>query len=426
MAQKQINLIEQKNLFYKQPHKQFNALKIKILLLEEIINSTHAPLSYLDQDFNFMIINWPFIEASGYTKDQLLGKNHFKLFPNAENQALFEQAKKSGTPIEYHSKPFEYFNQPERGTTYWDWKLTPIKIQNQVLGFVLSLFDVTELVKSKFELTEALSNLINMNQELILTNRKAEQNLVKLEAVFDAMLDAVMIYDATGKIIKTNLYAMETLGLDPTGMHRDEIHQQIPLYYFDGRMVKKHELPGLRALKGELIQGENYQYYTQNKELKTILCNAVPLKLSGEIIGAVTSWRDITDREAFLEELLSEQQNLANILHQLPSGIIIAEAPTGKILMSNFRIAQIWRGPLQKVEQISEYSVFKAYYQDGQPYSPEECPLARSITTGEVIFNEEIKIIREDGTTGIICCCSSPIRNAKQKIIAGVMNIMEI
>jgi GAF domain-containing protein len=63
----------------------------------------------------------------GYTAAELIGRSHFELFPNAENEAIFERARTTGEPVSYDAKPFEFPNQPWRGVTYWDWRLTPVK-----------------------------------------------------------------------------------------------------------------------------------------------------------------------------------------------------------------------------------------------------------------------------------------------------------
>src|SRR5690606_1847675 len=39
------------------------------------------------------------------------------------------------------------------------------------------------------------------------------------------------------------------------------------------------------------------------------------------------------------------RQVLETLLEQISSGVILAEAPTGRILLSNHRIAEIWRQP---------------------------------------------------------------------------------
>ncbi len=127
-------------------HKEAEILKI-------IMENTDAHLAYLDRDFNFVLVNSAYARGSGHTIDDLIGKNHFVLFPNQENQKIFERVRDTGEAVEFVEKPFEYVDQPERGITYWTWTLTPIKDErNTVQGLVLSLIDVTEQKKAELAL----------------------------------------------------------------------------------------------------------------------------------------------------------------------------------------------------------------------------------------------------------------------------------
>lgn len=114
-------------------------------ILQTIIENTQAHLAYLDTQFRFVWVNSTYARGSGYPREELIGRNHFELFPNAENQAIFERVLKSGQPVEFKAKPFEFPGHPERGVTYWDWTLVPVKDEaGTVQGLVLSLLDVTQ------------------------------------------------------------------------------------------------------------------------------------------------------------------------------------------------------------------------------------------------------------------------------------------
>ena len=125
-------------------------------LLEGIMENTRAHLAYLDADFNFVKVNSTYAEGSGHTVDELMGRNHFELFPDAENQAIFEHARDSGRPVEFRAKPFVFEGQPERGITYWDWTLMPVKgTRGKVQGLVLSLMDVTDRIRAEQAVRES-------------------------------------------------------------------------------------------------------------------------------------------------------------------------------------------------------------------------------------------------------------------------------
>ncbi|HZD59487.1 MAG TPA: GAF domain-containing protein, partial [Anaerolineae bacterium] len=127
--------------------------------LETIMESTNAQIAYLDPKFNFVMVNSAYVTGSDHTKDELIGRNHFELFPNPENEAIFKKVRDTGKAIEFKAKPFEYADQPWRGVTYWDWILVPIKdTAGNVIGLVLSLVDVTESIRTR-QLSDALNDI---------------------------------------------------------------------------------------------------------------------------------------------------------------------------------------------------------------------------------------------------------------------------
>ena len=130
--------------------RQYKETQRRLAQLDAIFESTHALLALLDRDLNFVMVNSAYAESSGHSKGELIGRNHFALFPNAENQAIFERVRDTGEPYRAVEKPFEYADQPERGVTYWNWTLVPVKAEDgTVQELVFSLLDVTETVRAR-------------------------------------------------------------------------------------------------------------------------------------------------------------------------------------------------------------------------------------------------------------------------------------
>ncbi len=114
-------------------------------LLNIIMENSGAMLVYLDTDFNFIRVNRAYADTCRYKPAEMIGKNHFNLYPYEENQAIFKQVRDTGKAVEYFDKPFEFPDQPERGVTYWNWTLVPVKdAQDRVHGLVFSLVETTE------------------------------------------------------------------------------------------------------------------------------------------------------------------------------------------------------------------------------------------------------------------------------------------
>jgi len=122
-----------------------NSLEEERNVLQAVMSGArNSHLVYLDRDFNFVRVNETYARTCGYTPEQMVGKNHFALYPNAENEAIFARVRDTGEPAEFHDKPFVFPDQPERGVTYWDWTLSPVKdAVGKVIGLVFSLFETT-------------------------------------------------------------------------------------------------------------------------------------------------------------------------------------------------------------------------------------------------------------------------------------------
>ena len=117
--------------------------------LRSIIEQADMSIVFLDRDFNFLLVNSTYATTCGYAPDEMVGLNHFDLYPHEENEAIFRQVRDTGEAVEYLAKPFEFPDQPERGVTYWDWRLAPLKDdEGRVEALVFSLVEVTERVRS--------------------------------------------------------------------------------------------------------------------------------------------------------------------------------------------------------------------------------------------------------------------------------------
>ncbi len=131
----------------------------------------------------------------------------------------------------------------------------------------------------------------------------------------------------------------------------------------------------------------------------------------------------VAERTAQLE---AEHARLDAVLRQMPSGVVIAEAPSGQILLSNERAGQIRGYPLPSNVGFDEYSKLRGFRPNGQPYEPEDWPLVRSIRAGEEVVGEEIVVPRGEGSWGTMLVNSSPIRDRDGRIAAGVAVFYDI
>ena len=141
---------------------------------------------------------------------------------------------------------------------------------------------------------------------------------------------------------------------------------------------------------------------------------------------AIERRRNEEEREGLVARLAEERRFLEAALRQMPAGVAIAQAPSGRLIVGNEQLQQIWRQSLFPAESIADYGKWHGFHPDGHPYTAEEWPLARSLTTGEVVTGEEIEILRGDGTRGWVVASSAPIRREDGQIVAAIVTFVDI
>jgi len=204
-------------------------------MLEGFFQHTIAPLAFLDRDFNFIRVNAAYAKADDRPPEFFVGKNHFALYPNEENQGIFEQVVRTGRPYSARAKPFVYPDHPERGITYWDWRLTPLRDEfGDVQSLVLNLEDVTQQQVTLRELERRARQL----QKLTLELSQAEDRERKRMA--DVLHDDLQQVLAAAKF---------QLGLLNDGPRSDDEQRQITEQI---RLMLKDAIEKSRSLSHEL------------------------------------------------------------------------------------------------------------------------------------------------------------------------------
>jgi len=117
-------------------------VKGKTNLLKCIIDNIDTPLALLDLDFNIVKANSYYCQKKGKLVDELIGYNYFELFPNEINRRLFEEVRDKDSAPKFFDDNLKFPDHNDSSETKFDWKLTPIKDENEVVaGLLISLPD---------------------------------------------------------------------------------------------------------------------------------------------------------------------------------------------------------------------------------------------------------------------------------------------
>jgi PAS domain S-box-containing protein len=116
---------------------------------------------------------------------------------------------------------------------------------------------------------------------------------------------------------------------------------------------------------------------------------------------------------------------LRALIDALPVGVLVAEAPSGRILEGNRALEEIRRGPVIYSEGVESYDYWRAVHENGEPVLRTEYPLARALA-GEKRPVLECRHQRDDGTWCWINIVGSPLYNEKGDIIAAIVAVTDI
>ncbi|CAA9294503.1 MAG: hypothetical protein AVDCRST_MAG77-5047 [uncultured Chloroflexi bacterium] len=126
-----------------------------------------------------------------------------------------------------------------------------------------------------------------------------------------------------------------------------------------------------------------------------------------------------TEKDRMLAQLEEERRRQRAVLEQMPAGVAIAEAPSGRLVLHNAEAVRLLRHPMLPAAEVSGYGAYGALHPDGTPYLPGEHPMARAVR-GEVVRDHEMRYRRGDGTDTYLSVSASPIQDAQGRITAAV------
>ena len=259
--------------------------------------------------------------------------------------------------------------------------------------------------------------------------KSTESDLARLAAIVQSSEDAIIRLDPNGIITDWNPAAEKTYGYRAP----EAVGRHIRLILPPGRSREVDQL--IRRL----TEGQEIRIFETVRRTKTGRDIPISLTVSairspqGELTAVATIERDITrrkrleaERKRLIEALYQERLRLEAVFNQMPAGLYIAEAPSGKIVMNNKKAVDLLGHPLIAADGYQDYQLYAALRPDGTPYRPEDYPMARAVIEGEVIVEEEMIYRRGDGRLTQFAVNASPIRDLEGRIFAGVLIFHDI
>lgn len=119
--------------------------------------------------------------------------------------------------------------------------------------------------------------------------------------------------------------------------------------------------------------------------------NALHHPVTGAIMRWIGTMNDVHERKLLEQKLAAEKALFITAMDQLPVSVAVADAPSGRMRFSNQASKAIWHLTAEEHAAAvgGDYSKIVAHRPDGRRFAPEDWPMARSISRGEVVVKED-------------------------------------
>jgi PAS domain S-box-containing protein len=234
----------------------------------------------------------------------------------------------------------------------------------------------------------------------------------RLHTVLESTTDSVLVLDPAGVLLYMN--------------GRARVHSANP----DGGIGRKlaDSFPGWE--EGSFAQAFRHATEDGTAQSVTAFHPVLGRWVSADIFpsaeGLTLFFRDVSDERAAQAALRESEARLKAVMDNVPVGVLLAEAPSGRILLGNRRLEEILRHPVELLGSITEYRAkWEAYHADGRRMDGPEFPLARALLTG-LPATAEFHYRRGDGSMVWLRIAGTPIRDAQGRVAGAVAAITDI
>ena len=245
--------------------------------------------------------------------------------------------------------------------------------------------------------------------------RASEQLRQRLDAIIDAIPDALTIYDAEGRLIQQNRVAREKGPETNSPLTLAQIASQLTTRRSSGELFPPEALPLARALRGEVVAGAELLYRAPVKQQdRLVAISAAPLysPLGKTIEGAVAIVHDLNERKQIEDDLRASEERYRTIVQTANEGVWLIDSEA-RTLYANEVMAKMLGA---SAEEMIGRSLLEFVYPEDEAEGQ-----ARIENNLRGRFEQfDFRFRRQDGKPVYMLVCTSPIRNGTGNIVGAL------
>jgi PAS domain S-box-containing protein len=236
------------------------------------------------------------------------------------------------------------------------------------------------------------------DRRLSAQSQQFAENLMKLQAVFYNLADAVVVVDVERGMVQHNSAASRLLGIEGHQISLREIGDGYEGFSPSGELLRPDEWPLMQAMHG--IYCNNTEVTIRKKDtgvtVTTEISTAPIATSAGGSPQIIVTFRDITKRKAMIErrfslqeqELQKSRSQLQLTFDNMTEGVLVLDRE-GKTVLSNPAASKLLYLPEGSNKYENVIGQFDCFSLDGELLPADQWPTIRALR-GEFVQNYQI------------------------------------
>jgi PAS domain S-box-containing protein len=242
--------------------------------------------------------------------------------------------------------------------------------------------------------------------------REAEAGRRAMMAMLESTNDSVMTLDPDWRITYMNRHAVALIGRGA------DLRGQVLWDCYPGAVGN----PFWQAYQHSMASGEASSAADFSPSVgRWLEAKAHPSELGGIVVFL----RDVTEERLAAQRVADSEARLRAVLENVPVGVLMAEAPSGRIVLTNRRAEQLLGHPPLDRDAAEGPRGWSAQHADGRMLALEEYPLARALA-GDETPGAEYRYRRPDGTLVWLRSAAAPLRDAQGRVTGAVVALADV
>ena len=279
-----------------------------------------------------------------------------------------------------------------------------------------------ELQSTNEELETGKEELQSVNEELLTVNTQLQNKIAELEGATNDLTNllsstdiAVVFLDTRFRVRRFTPAVRDLMELIDSDIGR-------PVTDLARKFSDVYLLPDAEKVLQTLVPIEAEVCSTSGR---WYLRRVLPYRTrENHISGVVITFIDIAARKQAEQEILRAQENLHAVLEQLPTAVVIAEAPSGKLMLANRLATTLFNRLALSSSQPSDlntlHAALPAFHPDGRLYAPNEWPMAMSLASGTAVQGAEVYLEGSKDVRKVLAVSSAPVEDRSRRMVAVV------